>query len=89
MLIGGDDISKDVIILGTSFSTFVYIRVRFRFALIGAKFFGYKRVYIFVAVCFVGLFNGRSVGYNNVAQDRVVFNCDSIPLFEECHFGPV
>ena len=26
-----------------------------------------------VAVCFVGLFTGRSVGYNNVA-DRVVYN---------------
>ena len=37
-----------------------------------------------VAVCFVGLFTGRSVGYNNVA-DRVVYNCDSILLFEERH----
>ena len=41
-----------------------------------------------VAVCFVGLFTGRSVGYNNDA-DRVVYNCDSILLFEERHFGPV
>ena len=39
-----------------------------------------------VAVCFVGLFTGRSVGYNNVA-DRVVYNCDSILLFEERHLG--
>ena len=35
MLIGGDDISNDVITLGTCFSMFVYIRARFRFALIG------------------------------------------------------
>ena len=39
-----------------------------------------------VTVCFVGLFTGRSVGYNNVA-DRVVYNCDSILLFEERHLG--
>ena len=39
-----------------------------------------------VAVCFVGLFTGRSVGYNNVA-DRVVYSCDSILLFEEPHLG--
>ena len=41
-----------------------------------------------VAVCFVGLFTGRSVGYINVA-DHVVYNCDSILLFEERHFGRV
>ena len=35
MLIGGDDISNDVIILGTCFSMFVYIR--FCFALIGGN----------------------------------------------------
>ena len=35
MLIGGDDISNDVIILRTCFSMFVYIRARF--ALIGAN----------------------------------------------------
>ena len=35
MLIGGDDFSNDVITLGTCFSMFVYIRARFRFALIG------------------------------------------------------
>ena len=35
MLIGGDDISNDVIILGTCLSMFVYIR--FRFALIGSN----------------------------------------------------
>ena len=35
MLIGRDDISNDVITLGTCFSMFVYIRARFRFALIG------------------------------------------------------
>ena len=34
MLIGGEDISYDVITLGTCFSTFVYIRVRLRFSLI-------------------------------------------------------
>ena len=34
MLIGGDDISYDVISLGTCFSMVVYIRARFRFALI-------------------------------------------------------
>ena len=37
MLIGRDDISNDVIILGTCFSIFVYISVRFRFALIGGN----------------------------------------------------
>ena len=37
MLIGGDDISNDVITLGTCFSMFVYIRARFRFALIGGN----------------------------------------------------
>ena len=35
MLIDGDDISNDVITLGTCFSMFVYIRTCFRFALIG------------------------------------------------------
>ena len=35
MLIGEDDISNDVITLGTCFSMFVYIRARFLFALIG------------------------------------------------------
>ena len=37
MLIGGDDISNDVITLGTCLSTFVYIRTRFRFALISGN----------------------------------------------------
>ena len=37
MLIGGDDIRNDVIALSTCFSMFVYIRVRFRFALIGGN----------------------------------------------------
>ena len=35
MLIGGNVISNDVIILGTCFSMFVYIRARFRVGLIG------------------------------------------------------
>ena len=35
MLIGGDDISNDVITLGTCFSMFVTIRARFCFMLIG------------------------------------------------------
>ena len=35
MLIGGDDISNDVINLGMYFSMFVYICARFRFTLIG------------------------------------------------------
>jgi len=35
ILIGGDDVSSDVITLGTCFSMFVYIRARFRFALGG------------------------------------------------------
>ena len=35
MLIGGDNISNDVIILGICFSIFAYIRAHFRFALIG------------------------------------------------------
>ena len=43
---------------------------------------------ILAAVCFVGLFTGRSVGYNNVAEG-VVYNCDSILLFKERRFGPV
>ena len=37
MLIGEDDISNDVIILGTCFSIFVYIQARFRYALIGGN----------------------------------------------------
>ena len=37
MLIGEDDISNDVITLGTCFSMFVYIRARFRLALIGGN----------------------------------------------------
>ena len=40
MLIGGDDIKNDVINRGacfTCFSMFVYIRARFRFALIGGN----------------------------------------------------
>ena len=35
MLIGRDDISNDIITLGTCFSMFVYIRACFRFTLIG------------------------------------------------------
>ena len=35
MLIGGDDISNDIITLGTCFSMFVYILTRFCFVLIG------------------------------------------------------
>ena len=35
VLIGGDDFSNDVIALGTCYSMFVYIRARFRFAVIG------------------------------------------------------
>ena len=35
MLIGGDNISNDVIILGICFSIFAYIRAHFHFALIG------------------------------------------------------
>ena len=37
MLIGRDDISNDVITLGTRFSMFFYIRTLFRFALIGGN----------------------------------------------------
>ena len=37
MLIGGDDISNDVVILGTWSSMFAYIRARFRFPLIGGN----------------------------------------------------
>ena len=40
MLIGGDDTGNDVITLGASFNVFfnvVYIRTRFRFALIGGS----------------------------------------------------
>ena len=35
MLVGGDDISNGLINLGMCFLMFVYIRARFRFALIG------------------------------------------------------
>ena len=35
MLIGGDDISNDVLALGTCFAMFVYIHAHFCFALIG------------------------------------------------------
>ena len=37
MLIGGDDISNDVITPGTCFSMFVYIRTHFHFVLIGGN----------------------------------------------------
>ena len=37
MLIGGDDISNEVITLSTCFSMFVYIHSRFCFALIGGN----------------------------------------------------
>ena len=37
MLIGGDEIINDVITFSASFSTFVKIRTRFRFALIGGN----------------------------------------------------
>ena len=37
MLIGGDDIGNDVVILCTCFSMFVYIRARFNFTLIGGN----------------------------------------------------
>ena len=36
-LTGGDDISNDVITLGTCFSMFFYTRTRFRFTLIGGN----------------------------------------------------
>ena len=37
MLIGRDDISNDIITLGTCFSMFVYIHARFHFTLIGGN----------------------------------------------------
>ena len=37
MLIGGDDISNDVITLDTCFTMFAHIRARLRFALIGGN----------------------------------------------------
>ena len=37
MLSGGDDISNDVITLGTCFSLFVYIHAHLRFKLIGGN----------------------------------------------------
>ena len=37
MPIGGDDISNDIITLGTCFSMFVYILTRFCFVLIGGN----------------------------------------------------
>ena len=37
MLIGGDDISNDVVTLGKCFSMFVYICPPFRFAMIGGN----------------------------------------------------
>ena len=37
MLIGGDDISNDVITLDTGFTMFAYIRARLRFVLIGGN----------------------------------------------------
>ena len=40
MLIGGDDISNDVNVLGTYFTMFVFFRARFCFALIGGNLTG-------------------------------------------------
>ena len=37
MLIGGDDISNDIITLGSCFSMFVYIHAIFHFTLIGGN----------------------------------------------------
>ena len=37
MLISGDDISNDIITLGTCFSMFVFIRTHFCFTLIGGN----------------------------------------------------
>ena len=37
MLIGGDDIRNDIIILGRCFSMFVYIHTHFHFVLIGGN----------------------------------------------------
>ena len=37
MLIGRDDISNDIITIGTCFSMFVYIHASFRFVLIGGN----------------------------------------------------
>ena len=37
MLIGGDNISNDIIAFSTCFTMFVYSRARFRFALIGGN----------------------------------------------------
>ena len=37
MLIGGDDISNDVITLRIGFLMFAYVRARFRFALVGGN----------------------------------------------------
>ena len=37
MLIGGEDISNDVITLARVFKSFVYIRARFHLALIGGE----------------------------------------------------
>ena len=34
---GGDDVSNDVVTLGTCLSMFVYIRARLRFSLIGGN----------------------------------------------------
>ena len=45
MLTGADDISYDVIIIGTYFSTFfLYIRTRLRFALIGGNLTTQKNI---------------------------------------------
>ena len=43
-LIGGDGISHDVINIGTCFSMFVYIRARFRFALIDGNLTAQSKV---------------------------------------------
>ena len=37
MLIGGDDVSNDIITAGMCFSMFVYIHAHFHFALIGGN----------------------------------------------------
>ena len=51
MLIGGDDMSNDVITLGMCFSMFVYIRAYFRFALIGGPSFSLPATSVPRKVC--------------------------------------
>ena len=72
MLIGGDDVSNDVITLGTCFSMFVYIRTRFRFTLIGGNLTAQS------TGCDRGIGGGIQISGRNVAARATRRACSQV-----------